>query len=55
MDVDSTKKKVTFYCKTKSETTQLSPECSDEYICVGISNCVYHTDKAGVSVSETCF
>ena len=54
MDVDSIKKSY-ILLKTKSETTQLSPECSDEYICVGVSNCVYHTDKAGVSVSETCF
>ena len=33
----------------------MSPECSAKYICVGISNLVSRTDKAGVSVSETRF
>ena len=47
-------KKVTFHCKTKCETTQCLQNVQIN-ICVGISNLVSRTDKAGVSVSETRF
>ena len=45
-------KKITFYNQTNQETIHL---CPDEWICVGISNCLSHKDKACLSVLETRF